>query len=496
MLTKEKIMSDYKKLKDLAYSYYIRADFEKALICLKISASIMYKFNVFFVDEDSEELISKISAAINLPNKNNLINNNNIVFYDLFALDNRGLTQQYLRALKSTSYRVLYVTYKKNQFSRMNQIIEEIKNSENIELVFLENDSIINTIKIMYKVFNNFSPSKIICHTAPDDVQILSVLNFFENRSERYLINITDHAFWLGTYFYDYFIEFRDTGYNLSRSKRNIEKQRLLKLPYYPIISKFEKPLELPFNPEKKRMVFSGGSLYKIYGGNNFYLKTVDYFLKNYSDTVLLYIGNGNKKPLLDFAKEKKLENRIFLMSERIDFANYIKKSFIYLNTYPMFGGLMSQIAVKLGKIPLTFSGNSFHNMDSFYLNDNYKRFTFCEKNDFYKSLDLLFSNKKYKEEIEKSLHGMIISEKEFNQSFVSLIDYQESFSEVGQNNEMRGSLFKECLESENRYLKAYSYCFSFQKYPFLIKYFKNDFIQLLMKRETHKKFLQKLFKK
>lgn len=65
---------------------------------------------------------------------------------------------------------------------------------------------------------------------------------------------MTDHAFWLGRFAFDYCIEFRVYGYNISIQKRKIEKEKILMLPYYPVIRK-EKYQGLPF-PDSTRFIF------------------------------------------------------------------------------------------------------------------------------------------------------------------------------------------------------------------------------------------------
>lgn len=55
---------------------------------------------------------------------------------------------------------------------------------------------------------------------------------------KRYQINLTDHAFWLGAHAFDYVLEFRDFGANVSRQYHHIAPHKILKQPYYPYIDR------------------------------------------------------------------------------------------------------------------------------------------------------------------------------------------------------------------------------------------------------------------
>ena len=73
-----------------------------------------------------------------------------------------------------------------------------------------------------------------------------------------------DHAFWLGRNAFDYCLEFRDFGANLSRQYRHIPIQKLLKQPYYPLADPTIPYGGLPFErADGDFVIFSGGTLYK-----------------------------------------------------------------------------------------------------------------------------------------------------------------------------------------------------------------------------------------
>lgn len=119
-------------------------------------------------------------------------------------------------------------------------------------------------------------------YSFPNDVVGVTSLNILEGKVTRYQINLTDHAFWLGARCIDKCIEFRDYGANVSAKYRGISKNIIAKLPFYPIVNKDISFQGFPFQIVKgQKVVFSGGALYKTFGGQNKYYDIIDNILKN-----------------------------------------------------------------------------------------------------------------------------------------------------------------------------------------------------------------------
>ncbi|HBI60611.1 MAG TPA: hypothetical protein DDY31_05285 [Lachnospiraceae bacterium] len=168
-----------------------------------------------------------------------------------------------------------------------------------------------------------------------------------------YKINLTDHAFWLGTGATDYFIEFRDYGANISSQYRHIPKGKLLKLPYYPQINREIEFQGFPFDVnENTKVVFSGGALYKTYSKDMLYYYMVEEIVKRYDDVIFWYAGKGNTTEFDNLIT--KYPGKIYRTDERKDLFQILKHCYFYLSTYPITGGLMGQYAINAGKIPVT----------------------------------------------------------------------------------------------------------------------------------------------
>lgn len=352
MIDKNIILRDYTKLKQLALKNAEKKRFDNAVFYLKRAAILMYNSNIIYTDEVLESLLQNISEQIITHRGPKQQQTKRIVFYDYFVLDNRGLTEQYLDALFSFDYEVLFIGCQSGEKSK--EIYSKLQ-SHNVAYKYIsECDEITKAITI-YKLISDFSPQIILAHTAPWDVAGLMAINRCGEKCKRFLINITDHAFWLGSTVFDYFLEFRNYGYNISKTFRNIDEKRLLKLPYYPIINKNIEFEGFHFNTEGKKLIFSGGSIYKIQGSHAF-LDIIKYIITKYPETIFLFLGNGDSKYLLDFIEQNNFQERVFYSPERKDIYEVFRHCDLYLNTYPLIGALMTQYACIAGKLPLTLN--------------------------------------------------------------------------------------------------------------------------------------------
>ena len=129
----------------------------------------------------------------------------------------------------------------------------------------------------------------------------------------------------------------------------------------------------------------------------------------------------------------KRYPNRIFLTKERKDFFQIIKKSYFYLNTYPLCGGLMFQYVAKAGRLPITLKYDNI--VDDFLLNQNSLNVIFDNEDEMFKEIDKLFSDINYKKEREKCISKSVISEKMFQKNLYSLIKYKKTNFDIHYRN-------------------------------------------------------------
>lgn len=102
--------------------------------------------------------------------------------------------------------------------------------------------------------------------------------SLFEGKIDRHLIDLTDHAFWIGVNCNDYFLGSREMSASNQFFKRHIPKEKLIKLGVNLIVDRCDTHEKLPFDVTKERYIFSGGALYKTLGEEqNTYYKIVDH---------------------------------------------------------------------------------------------------------------------------------------------------------------------------------------------------------------------------
>lgn len=340
-MDKDKVVEHYNTFKNYAYVYFKRNDIDMAVRLIKLTARIGYNYNFRYCDDDLESLISEIGLQLVSQPVGFESQKDRIVFYDSFG-NNRVLAQQYIRSLISMDLEILYIYSSRSLDSGLEK---EILLYKKAKILKLDSDSsFIYNVKLALKEIADFKPATIIEHFTPWDILGFCICSLCIS-SKRYLINLTDHAFWLGKNSSDYILEFRNYGVYLSHYHRHIPLEKLLMQPYYPIQPSVEFsgfPKEVTNN---KIILFSGSNLYKISGKDGLFLKIVKRVLDENENVIYLLAGNGNTQPIKKFIKDNNFQGRFILLGHRSDINEVIKNIDIYVNTYPMIGGLMSQYA-------------------------------------------------------------------------------------------------------------------------------------------------------
>ena len=425
MLLDRKYITDiYYRLKRHAFKSYKSGFFDKCLKYINISAHIAYKFSWIFKDDDFELLLMKISKSILKPVEHYTPVENKYVFYDSFSYDNRGLTQQYIRALMNLNIDFLYITESsdKNRYSQ--EIISELIEYNKVEIIEIPNDfKYTKKIDMIYNKIVSYKPSKLFMHLAPYAVSPLVAFYALPKEIIKYQINLTDHAFWLGVGCLDYSFEFRPYGCTLTTNQRKISKERILLMPYYPIVNKL-KFQGFPVECEGKVIVFSGGAYPKILGENNFFLNLVKRMLLANADAIFLFAGSGDAEPINKFISENELENRFILLGHRTDINEVFKHCDIFMSTYPLGGGLMAQLAAINSKPIISYS--TIDKISSWPEETicQFKKIkiTHTDIDEFLIEAHKLISNVNYRLSTGVDLKECVVSIDKFNTTFINTI--------------------------------------------------------------------------
>ena len=414
-ISKEKVLKDYNSLKQIAYKYLNANNYEKALRTVFVACGFMYTYSQIYYDNELEDMMECIAQKVGVQPDIAYKDEKSILFYDGFGNDRRGLAVIYLQALRQLGYNIIYVTYESYQAT-----IGQIKNIvESSNIYYIKNANMVEQIAELNKLINKTNVSKAMLYMCPDDVVGVAVFSQYKGVIERFLINLTDHAFWLGKSVLDFIIEFRHYGALLSYQERKISKEKIFCLPFYPNIVECEFR-GLPFELAGKKMIFSGGALYKTYGMNNLYYIMVEEIIKMDDSILFYYVGEGDSTEINKLIK--KYPERVYYGKERTDFYEVIKRCYFYLSTYPYFGGLMTQYAIAAGKLPITLAseeiigGQTVETDDAWYFQD---------VNVLYEEIRKLITDTEYLKGQEERVGNSIVTQKQFEKNLGEILAHK-----------------------------------------------------------------------
>ena len=422
MLNKTKLDILVDKMKYNISKELDKGNMEASISQISTCAKILYETNQTYYDQFLEEKLIEISDRLNINVNKYSAQKDTILFFDSFGLENRGLAQIYLKAFLNIG-KIIYVTYKKykDNIPKLKAIVEA--NNQN-KIYYLEDKGYLGKIKELAQIFENEQPLHIINYSTPWEVVLPIASHSYRNFTKRYLINLTDHAFWLGSQLIDYCIEFRDYGAFISNKYRNICKSKIVCLPYYPVIdlNKEFEGFPFPYDENKQKIVFSGGNIYKTISKDNLYYKIIDYILSNFSDVIFWYAGSGDPILYDNFNKLKsKYPTQLYVTKERKDLYQVLRKCYFYLSTYPVCGGLMMQYAAIAKKLPITLKQDNL--VDDLLINQNNLEVMFDNYELLIKEINKLLKDNSYLKRKELKLENSVISEKEFQEQLYFLIN-------------------------------------------------------------------------
>lgn len=403
--------------------YLNKKKYDSAIRWMIVRANILYELQESFYDNTIEDGLSIIGHSIAKQTvpcaKQRKVN---IVFYDVVSKDRRGLSNQYIDALIDSSVHFCLIT----ENIRFKETLQYKKIISCEQASFCIVPSFANEYdkaNYIYKTIIQYSPQKVLCHLLPWSVAFLSALSALPNNIVKVNINITDHAYWAGSSLMDYNIEFREYGKSISLKYRGFEMIQEHVLPYYPYVDNKAFEGFDSININNRVILFWGGALYKVYGDNYRFLHLVAKILRNNSNCICLCAGGGNANELITFIKKNNLENSWYYLGFRKDIYEVVKHCDIYLNTYPIGGGLMSQYAAINAKPVVSFGSevNSEKSIEN-VLSTKCK-LTFYDENQYLDHVSTLINNLNERIRIGNELLHAQITPSLFNHKFSNIIN-------------------------------------------------------------------------
>lgn len=379
-------------------------------------ANYLYEYNILFDCPELEDRISSFSSL--LQSKKEITNEYDLIFFDSFGLSRRGLADIYLDGFINNLYRVLYLTYEDNYVST-----KELRDKYETTISFRYIKRGVSEYNLLYSLF--CKSKKIVLYITPCD--ILPVVVAKETKAIKYLINLTDHAYWFGKSVCDYVIDFRNFGSSVNVFRRKVQESNLLLQPYYPNIKETDFLGYPSSRMNKNNTFFSGGALYKTIDDELSFYSMVDYILNKYPSLYYWYAGSGDTTYMKQLMT--KHPNRVFLTNERPDLFQIMENIKFYLGTYPMSGGLMTQFAVAANTPALNIVDDD--SKEGILLKNGESVFEFENKDLLLKELDLLLSNDSYFNKRVSNLNNTIVSKELFDNNLKSIIDNQQSMFDI-----------------------------------------------------------------
>jgi len=408
------------KLKGITRKSIKRQNFEAAMAAMSAYCNLAYNWNQFYADDEIENQVSFISEQVFDWSKLNDYNSNSdtILFYDGFGLDTRGLALHYLNALKRNGKRIIYVVPVNAKGGQ--PTIMRLLHDANVEIVHLVSKKHIEIFNELIGIFLKYRPGQAFFYSHPSDVAGAAAFHVFESKAIRYQINLTDHAFWVGKCAFDYCLEFREYGTGISVGYRGIAREKLRYMPYYPWVDKSVEFQGFDFDTKGKKILFSGGSLYKTIGGDNKYYKIVGKVLEENKDVIFLYAGTGDDSELKKLAA--KWGERVQHIAERKDLFALLQHVDVYLNTYPMVGGLMTQYAAMSGKPPIMLNDNGSDDASGLLISQDKLNIEFSSVDDVVNEINKLLSDEQYAKRRGEEVKKGVITEEQFNNNLSNIM--------------------------------------------------------------------------
>lgn len=386
--------------------------YSRCVNSIAAAAHLQYFYNHVYTDKRLNNLLRDLSSVL-FDRVEETYNSNTVIFYDSFCWDNRGLTQHYLDALVSTNqYRIILIS--EHSIDEKGSDIKKYIEDNDIELYSLPREGWREQADYVYNIIKRVKPCAALFHLTPATVIPFLAFNAFPT-IRKYQINLTDHAFWLGDEeFFDYSYEFRDYGVTVSLEKRGFRKEQLILNPYYPWQQ--DTPFQgFPISTEGKVVLFSGGSMYKTEGEDGMYFFLLKQVLDKHPTTVFFYAGTGNSAQFESFIKDNHYQDRVFLIGNRKDINAVFQHCDIYISTYPLIGGLMTQYAAMNAKSILVYNKPEIEALVSIKGKVSFN----CNTVDEYlEEADKLINDVDYRARRGVQLQSVLITQKDFRYKF------------------------------------------------------------------------------
>lgn len=450
-LTQDYIHSLFVKFKQKAQNCLEHDRYDSCLKNMNAACRTAYIFYIGFTDDEIEEILCRLSGKIR--KKENEHFNPCCVFYDTFSQDAQGLTMQYVDAIIAAGWEVLYITEFGLEDPRSIRLKQTLNDYSKAKVVSVPRSMRgMNKVQFIYDAILDYAPDKLFMHIHPSSVEAVTAFYALPKEITKYQINLTDHAYWVGAGCLDYSFEFRDYGASLSVGRRGIPRDRVLLMPYYPMM-KATGFAGFPKEAEGKVKIFSGASFYKIMDENDTFFKLNKAILDANPNAVTLFAGGGDMEMLKGLVKKYGLQGRFIPIGQRNDIFECYKHSDIYLSSYPQFGALMAQFAAHASLPILAYANSKSGIVEEVICQKHKESITFTDMDALVTESVRLVNDQEYRKQRGQAMHDCVIDVAEFNHSFQESVATGKSQypMDIDENVELHYLNVEDKLKLENK---------------------------------------------
>lgn len=376
--------------------------------------------------------------------KNSVLNKKHFdyILIDSYCWAGRGMSFQYLNSIFSLKKSIL-VIYTGNKYPDKQYLNFLQKN--NIPFLKLKEQINANQIINNSLILANLSCNEIIFHTKPWSIAPFIYSNSIKSKTKS-IIDLTDHAYCFGYQDMDKIYVWREFGLRVCNKFRNLKNKTkflLIPLTITPSLLDKESISEGDFIKFDKKSfnIICGGTLSKIYDNKMIFFEIIQKICKLNKKIKIYIAGGGNHMPLINFIKKNKLQKQIFYIGFREDISNIISKADALLTTYPIGGGLMSQIAIHHGTAILSLVKKELINT-SVETTGNIKdlKISSFTMSDLLRKVEKLINDKKFLSWYSKQILSKRTTQKEHKKLFKrnSLEEFSSFRNKYQNDNEIK----------------------------------------------------------
>ena len=408
----------------------LRGQYGRAERFLKALSYLQYKFFLGYKNVYIEQQIQNIAKQIK---KVPFIDNKcekSIVIIDEICADYIGLMLQYMEPLIVDSYRILYLYEQvEHAFAPRTHLMHMLQTYDKavVKQIPQYHDNFSKS-QWVYNEICAFGAKKVIMNFGEWPIELSVACAALPEECKRYRINAGDHCFWAGVCCTDYTFEFRQYGANLTNRRRGLQRDGIIYIPYYPIM--LDVPFEgIPNECSGKFVFFSGGAIYKIVDEQNTYFKLCREIIDVCPGSVILFAGAHADNDLLKNGIEQYgLQGKFIPIGYRKDIVEVVKRCDVYINTYPLGGGMMCQYAAQYYKPILNYKNNAIEECVAQKSNCS---FTSYSEQELVSEALKLYTEADYRKKKGEAIHNAAITKDEFDHALLLFLSKGKPSYEV-----------------------------------------------------------------